>query len=77
MLIDQLRDDQTAVDDARHALRDRLTDRDRTVQELRALRVPVTTIGKITGLSPQRIAVIQSKRLDGSSPTDLDGTVTS
>lgn len=76
MLIQQLSDDQRDVDDARNALRRALNNRDGTVQELRAIRVPVSTIGRISGLSPQRIAVIQSKRLNPESSPDLDSAAT-
>lgn len=75
MLIDQLRDDQVIIANARHALRTALDNRDRTIQELREIKVPINTIGRITNLSPQRIAVIQAKNLDATSSPDLDGTV--
>ncbi len=72
MLIDQLIDDQAAVDAARHALKLALRNRNQTVQDMRAIKLPVSTIGKHTGLSPQRITALAQKRLDDDSPRQLD-----
>lgn len=72
MLLDQLADDQQAVVDARRALHTALVNRNRTVQDCRSIKLPMSTIGKITGLSPQRITVIQAKNLDDDSPSQLD-----
>lgn len=72
MLLDSLREAQEAVDNARHALRIALDERDEAVQDCRSIRLPVSTIGRATGLSPKRINIITGHRLADASPKQYD-----
>jgi hypothetical protein len=72
MLLAQLEEDQARVDRLRHELRDALDARNETVQSCRDIRLPVSTIGRKTGLSAQAINKIAAKRTGDSSPRQYD-----
>lgn len=75
MLIDQLEEDQRTVEACRKALGQALANRAQTVQDMRSIKLPVSTISRITGLHPSRIKIIAGKNLGDSSP-QLDSAAT-